>query len=327
MKIAILDDWFDTLRQLPCFALLAGHEVTVWNDSPKSTDVLAQRLADTEVLVLIRERTKITRELVSRLPALKLISQRGVYPHIDVPACTEHGVMVCSNTSADLPSYAAAELTWALTLAWARQLPLQVASMRAGNWQAGVGRTLRGRTFGVFGYGKIGRVVAGYARAFGMRVLVWARQASRDKAAADGFEIAGSKADFFAQCDVVSLHLRLTDATRGIVTAEDLAAMKPGALLVNTSRSQLVAPGALLAGLDAGRPAAAALDVFDVEPLTDPADPLLSHPAVLATPHIGYVTHEEWDMQFTDVFEQIRAYAAGSPIHVVDPQPGARSGS
>lgn len=322
MKVAILDDWFDTLRKLPCFAKLADHDVTIWNDHVESEDILAPRLAECEALVLIRERTPIGSGLINRLPRLQLISQRSVYPHIDIEACTANGVVVCSNLHSDMPSYAAAELTWALVLAAFRQIPQQVASLEGGKWQAGVGRTLRGKTFGVFGYGRIGSVVAGYARAFGMDVLIWAREESRQRAAADGFRVASSKADFLAACDVVSLHMRLNAATRDILSAADLAAMRPSALLVNTSRAGLIAPGALLDALQAGRPGYAALDVFDVEPVTN--EPLLALTNVIATPHIGYVTEDEFDLQFSDVFDQINAFAAGAPIHVVNPEAKGR---
>lgn len=319
MKITILDDYFDTLRHLPCFAKLAGHDVAVFTDHTQDDDVLAERLRETEVLVLIRERTKIDAALLGRLPKLRLISQRSVYPHIDIDACTRHGVIVSSNLHADTPSYAAAELSWALVLAAARQIPRQVASMKAGHWQAGLGHTLRGKTLGVFGYGRIGSVVASYGKAFGLHVVVFGGEDSRARAVVDGYEAARDKQAFFAGCDVLSLHLRLTPATRGIVTAEDLAAMKPTALVVNTSRAGLVAPGALVEALMAGRPGGAALDVFDIEPLRAPDDPLLNMDNVICTPHIGYVTEEEYDLQFTDVFDQILAYAEGRPTNVVNP--------
>jgi D-3-phosphoglycerate dehydrogenase len=319
MRVAILDDWFDTLRRLPSFARLAGHDVTVWNDHLDDADALATRLADTEVLVLIRERTAIGAPLLERLPQLRLISQRSVYPHIDVDACTRLGIVVSSDLHSDTPSYAAAELTWALVLAAARRVPQQMASLRRGEWQESVGRTLRGATLGIHGYGRIGRVVAGYGRAFGMHVTVWARSASRDAARADGYDVAPSKETFYATCDVVSLHMRLVDATRGIVTRADLARMQPDAILVNTSRAGLIEPGALLAALRAGRPGAAAVDVFEHEPLRDPADALLTLDDVVATPHIGYVTREEWDLQFADVYDQINAFAAGTPTNVVNP--------
>ena len=257
MKISILDDYFDTLRTLPCFAMLDGHEVTVWNDHTQDTDVLAARLAEAEVLVLFRERTKILAPLLERLPKLRLISQRSVYPHIDIDACTRLGVIVSSSQHPGTPCYAAAELTWALALATARQLPQQVAALKAGRGQIGVGSTLGGKTLGIYGYGRIGAAVAGYGRAFGMRVVIWSGPESRARAVADGYEVAASREDFFNSADVVSLHVRLYPATRGMVTADDLARMKPTAILINTSRAGLIAPGALVDALRAGRPGAA----------------------------------------------------------------------
>ena len=319
MKISILDDYFDTIRGLDCFAKLKGHDVTIWNDHVQDVDQLAERLKETEALVLIRERTQIREALLERLPKLKLISQRSVYPHIDIETCTRLGIVVSSSQHADTPSYAAAELTWALVLAAMRQIPQEVVSLKAGRWQMGVGHTLRDKTLGIYGYGRIGSVVAGYGKAFGMRVLVWAREPAMAQARADGYEIAASKAAFFESCDVLSLHMRLVAATRGIVTAEDLARMKPAALLVNTSRAGLIAPGALVEALKAGRPGMAAVDVFDTEPLRDVNDPLLTLPNVVATPHIGYVSRDEYQIQFTDIFDQIVAYAAGAPINVVNP--------
>jgi D-3-phosphoglycerate dehydrogenase len=319
MKVAILDDYFDTLRTLPCFAKLAPFDVTVWNDHVADTGVLAERLRDAEVLVLIRERTKIQEPLLALLPKLRLISQRSVYPHIDVEACTRRGVVVSSSQHPGTPSYAAAELTWALVLAAARQLPQQVEALKAGAWQLGVGRTLRGKTLGVYGYGRIGSVVAGYGKAFGMDVVVWAREASLARARGDGYRAAPSKEAFFEACDVLSLHMRLVDATRGIVGAADLARMKPSSLFVNTSRAGLVAPGALLSALRAGRPGMAAVDVFDEEPVVGGAHPLLAMDNVVCTPHIGYVTRDEYELQFAEIFDQILAYVAGSPIHVVNP--------
>jgi D-3-phosphoglycerate dehydrogenase / 2-oxoglutarate reductase len=319
MRVTILDDWFHTLRGLPCFEKLAGHEATVWNDHVEDVDLLAERLRDCEALVLIRERTAIRAPLLQRLPALRLISQRSVYPHIDVDACTRLGVVVSSNMHTDTPSYAAAELTWGLVLAAMRRIPQQMASLRAGTWQMGVGDSLRGTTLGIYGYGRIGEVVAGYGRAFGMRVLAWGREESRARALAAGYEVAQTREGLFEESDVLSLHLRLVPATRGIVTGADLARMKPTSLLVNTSRAGLVEPGALLSALRAGRPGMAALDVFDEEPLRDPSDPLLGMDNVVVTPHIGYVTKDEFDLQFSDVFDQINAFAAGTPINVVNP--------
>jgi D-3-phosphoglycerate dehydrogenase len=319
MKVAILDDYFGTLRTLDCFEKLDGHEVTVFTDHVPDVDQLVDRLRDSEALVLIRERTEIRAPLLERLPNLRLISQRSVYPHIDVDACTQLGIVVSSDLHAVSPSYATAELTWGLVLAALRQIPQQVASLKAGNWQAGVGQTVRSKTLGIFGYGRIGKVVAGYGRAFGMNVVVWAREASRAKAEAEGIAVANSKDAFFETCDIVSLHTRLVDATRGIVTARDLARMKSTALLVNTSRAGVIEPGALVTALRAGRPGMAAVDVYEDEPLLDTTHPLLDMENVVCTPHIGYVTRDEWELQFADVFDQINAYAAGAPINVVNP--------
>jgi D-3-phosphoglycerate dehydrogenase len=319
MKITILDDYFDTLRTLDCFAKLEGHDVTIHNDHVQDVDALAERLKDTDVLVLIRERTQIREALLQRLPKLKLISQRSVYPHIDIGACTRLGIIVSSSQHAGTPSYAAAELTWGLVLAAMRQIPQQMAALKSGNWQIGVGHTLRDKTLGIYGYGRIGAVVAGYGKAFGMKVLVWAREPALAQARADGYATAASKQEFFERCDVLSLHMRLVDATRGIVTADDLARMKPTALLVNTSRAPLVAPGALVNALRAGRPGMAAVDVYEKEPLRDINDPLLTMANVVCTPHIGYVTRDEYELQFTDIFDQIVEFAAGTPSNVVNP--------
>lgn len=320
MNITILDDYFDTLRTLRCFATLAGHEVTVWNDHVQETDALVERLRDTECLVLIRERTQIRAPLLARLRKLRLISQRSVYPHIDVEACTQLGIVVSSNQHTDTPSYAAAELTWGLILAAARRIPQEAAALKRGVWQSGVWHGLRGKILGIYGYGRIGGVVAGYGRAFGMHVLVHARQPSLERARADGYEPAPGRAEFFAQADVLSLHLRLVEATRGVVGAEDLARMKPTALLVNTSRAGLITSGALVAALRNGRPGMAAVDVYENEPLRDASHPLLQMENVVCTPHLGYVTREEFEIQFSDIFDQVNAYAAGTPINVVNPE-------
>ena len=320
MKISILDDYHDTLRTLGCFSKLAGHDVEIWNDHVQDVDTLAKRLSDTEALVLIRERTQIRAPLLDRLPKLKLISQRSVFPHIDVDACTRRGVIVSSSQHAGAPSYAAAELTWGLVLAAMRRIPQQMEALKAGKWQIGVGNSLRGKTMGIYGYGRIGAVVAGYAKAFGMNVLVWSREASLARARADGYVAARGKEAFFEECDIVSLHMRLVESTRGIVTAADLGRMKPTALIVNTSRAPLIEPGALVSALSAGRPGMAAVDVYEEEPLTDIHHPLLTMDNVVCTPHIGYVTREEYEIQFADIFDQIIAYASGKPINVVNPE-------
>jgi len=319
VKISILDDYFDTLRTLPCFRKLDEHEVTVWNDHTQEIDELAARLRDTQVLVLIRERTQIREALLERLDALRLISQRSVYPHIDIEACTRRGVIVSSDQHAGSPSYAAAELTFGLILAAMRRIPQQMFALRAGTWQIGVGDSLRGKTLGIYGYGRIGATVAGYGRAFGMSVLVWAREASLQRAHGEGYATAQSKRAFFESCDVISLHMRLVKETRGIVTRNDLSCMKPTALLVNTSRAPLIEAGALVDALRAGRPGMAAVDVYEEEPVRDADHPLLKMENVVCTPHIGYVTRDEYEIQFSDVFDQITAYAAGTPINVVNP--------
>ena len=319
VRVAILDDFFDTVRTLDCFGALDGHDVTVWNDHVDDVDELARRLADVEVLVLIRERTVITAGLLERLPLLRLISQRSVFPHIDIEACTRLGIVVSSDLHQGSPSVATAELTWGLVIAAMRRIPQQMASLRAGRWQESVGHTLGGRTLGLFGYGRIAEVVAGYAQVFEMPVLVWARDDSLAKAAAAGLEVATGKDDLFERSDVLSVHLRLVDATRGIVTAADLGRMRPTSLFVNTSRAGLVEPGALASALEQGRPGMAAVDVYDEEPQLDPRDPLLTLDNVVCTPHIGYVTRDEWELQFGDIFDQINAYTAGSPTNVVNP--------
>ena len=320
MKISILDDYFDTLRTLKCFGKLSGHDVTVWNDQVQDIDELAARLKSTEVLVLIRERTAIREPLLTRLDALRLISQRSVYPHIDIDACTRRGVIVSSDQHVGSPSYAAAELTWGLIIAAMRQIPQQMQALRAGDWQIGVGSSLRGKTLGIYGYGRIGETLAGYGKAFGMNVLVLAREESLQRARSDGYSVVQSKRAFFETCDVISLHMRLVKATRGIVTRSDLSCMKSTALLVNTSRAGLIEPGALVEALRAGQPGSAAIDVYEEEPLRDPDHPLLRMANVICTPHIGYVTRDEYEIQFSDIFDQVIAYATGKPINVVNPE-------
>ena len=319
MKLAILDDWFDTLRGLACYARLDGIEVTVFTDHEPDVGRLAARLQGFDAVVLFRERTAITRELVEQLPDLKLISQRSVYPHIDVEACTAHGILVCSNMAGGV-SHAAAEMTWALMLAALRDIPGQMASLRAGGWQTGVGKSAHGRQIGLYGYGRIGQQVADYADAFGMNPVIWGSEQGRARAAADGRQVAASREAFFSESDVVSLHVRLKPATRGLVTATDLAMMKPGAVLVNTSRAGLIEEGALLAALNGGRPGMAAIDVFDEEPISWANDPLATHPNLIGTPHIGFVTEDEFEIQFADIFDQVVAWRDSAPIHMINPE-------
>lgn len=321
MKIAILDDWFDTLRNLPCFEKLAGLDVTVFNDHLDDVDALAERLRPFDAVVLFRERTSITAELLDKLPNLRLISQRGVYPHVDVDACTQNGTLLCSNLNkGSAPSYAAPEHTWALIMAAMRQIPQQMSNMQSGNWQMGVGKTLYGRTLGLYGYGRIAKRVETYAQAFGMNVMWWGSPDGRARAKADGKTVAPSRDAFFASADVVSVHVRLLPETSGIITAQDLDAMQRGAVFVNTSRAGLIEPNALLNALNNGRPGMAAIDVFDIEPVTDANDPLVNHPNIICTPHIGFVTEDELDLQFADIFDQVVAFDVGKPINIINPE-------
>ena len=320
MRLAILDDWFDTLRGLPCYSRLDGIDVTVFSDHEPDVDRLAERLTPFDAITLFRERTAIPRELIERLPNLKLISQRSVYPHVDVDACTDNGVLLCSNMHGGAPSFAAAEHTWALMLAAMRDIPAQMASLRAGDWQMGVGKSVHGRRIGIYGYGRIGKQVADYARAFGMDVVWWASEDGRARAVAEGQKVAESRESFFSTSDVVTLHVRLKPSTTGLITADDLALMGTGSVLVNTSRAGLIEPGALKAALDAGRPGQAAIDVFDEEPITWAQDPLATHPRLVATPHIGFVTEDELEIQFADIFDQVVAWRDGAPIHMINPE-------
>jgi D-3-phosphoglycerate dehydrogenase len=325
MKIAILDDFQDAARTLACFHYLDGHEVKVFTNSARGIGQLAIRLAPFDALVLIRERTSLSRALMARLPNLKLISQTGkVSGHVDVTAASEQGIAIAEGVGSPV---APAELTWALIMAASRKIVPYANNLKGGLWQMasinpelnGLGTVLKGRTLGIWGYGKIGRLIAGYGKAFGMHVLVWGGEASRAAASADGCQPAASRAAFFEQADVLSLHLRLADATRGIVSAEDLARMKPGALFVNTSRAELVAEGALEAALAKGRPGMAALDVFTSEPLA-PDAPLLRIPTVLATPHLGYVEKDSYELYFGAAFQNIVNFASGTPTNILNPQ-------
>ena len=319
MNITILDDNLDAIRRLKAFSKLAGHNVRIWNDHTKDVDKLADRLKDTEALVLIRERTPIRAPLIDRLDKLKLISQRSVYPHIDIDACTRRGVIVSSDMHPGRPSFATAELTWGLVLAAMRGIPQQMAALKAGRWQTMLGTGVKGRTLGILGYGRIGATVAGYGKAFGMNVLAWGRERSAERARADGAEVVGKEA-MFERSDVLSVHVRATRDTTGLVTAADLARMKPTALFVNTSRAAIVEPGALVAALRAGRPGMAAIDVYEEEPVKDTKHPLLNMDNVVCTPHIGYVTVDEWEVQFAEIFDQILAFVDGKPINVINPE-------
>jgi D-3-phosphoglycerate dehydrogenase len=319
MNITILDDYQNVVRTLDAYKKVKDHNVTIWNDHTKDVNVLAERLKDTEALVLIRERTPVRAPLIERLTKLRIVSQRSVYPHIDVDALTRRGIVLCSDMHPGKPSFATAELTWGLVIGALRRIPQEVAALKAGRWQSSVGVALRGRNLGIFGYGRIGATVAGYGRAFGMNVSVWGREGSLQRARTDGYAAAPSREAFFEQSDVVSLHVRLTPETRGIVTAEDLARMKPTALIVNTSRAGLMAPGVLVEALRKGRPGLAAVDVYEEEPVLNAKHPLLQMDNVVATPHIGYVERDGYESQFNSSFDQILAFAAGKPINVINP--------
>lgn len=315
MHVVIPDDYQNAVRSLDCFSKLDGHSVTVFNDTARDADALAERFRDADALVLIRERTSIREALLERLPRLKLISQTGKgTAHIDLAACAHRGITVCAGTGSPV---APAELTWALVMASMRHIPHEVARLRGGDWQSTVGRALRGRTLGVWGYGKIGSLVAGYGRAFGMNVLAWGREGSLARAQADGVATASDQQTLFERSDVLSLHLRLTKETRGIVSAGDLARMKTDALLVNTSRAELIEPGALETALRAGRPGFAALDVYEEEPILGARHPLLALPNALCTPHLGYVEKDSYELYFGQAFDQVVAFANGTPINVV----------
>lgn len=315
MQIVIPDDYQDAVRGLACFSKLAGHSVTVYTDTVKEIDALAERFREADALVLIRERTRITEPLLERLPKLKLISQTGKgTAHIDLAACARRGVTVTAGTGSP---YAPAELTWALVLAALRHLPYETARLRAGHWQSTMGTGLRGRTLGIWGYGKIGTLVAGYGRAFGMDVRVWGREGSLSRARSDGYALAAGREELFEVSDVLSLHLKLSAETRGIVTAAELARMRPDALLVNTSRAELIAPGALEAALKNGRPGFAAVDVYEQEPVLGAAHPLLALDNVVCTPHLGYVERDSYESYFGQAFDQVVAFAEGRPVNAI----------
>ena len=318
MRIAIPDDYQDCVRHLQCFATLAQHEVSVFHDSVSDIESLARRFASAQALVLTRERTRITAELLDRLPQLQIISQTGkLAGHVDLEACTQRGIAVAEGSGTGA---ATAEMTWALVLASRRHLVAEANRLRSGLWQGTVGQQLQGQRLGVWGYGRIGQQVAAYGRAFGMRVWIWGRAASMAQAQADGFEQAPSREDFFAQSDVLSLHLRLHADTRGIVGAQDLARMQPSALLVNTSRAELITPGSLVQALQQGRPGFAAVDVYESEPVLGAAHPLLQLENALCTPHLGYVERDNYERYFGLAFEHINAFAAGRPSGLVNPE-------
>lgn len=328
MNIVILDDYQDAVRKLSCASKLEAYPAKVYTNTVKGLGQLSVRLKDADIIVLIRERTHINRALLEKLPRLKLIVQTGrIGSHVDIAACTERGIAVAEGTGSPV---APAELTWALIMAAMRRLPQYIGNLKHGAWQQaglkaasmppnfGLGTVLHGKTLGIWGYGKIGQLVASYGRVFGMRVLIWGSESSREKAAQDGFEAAASREDFFAESDVLSLHLRLNDATRGIVTQEDLSRMKTTALIVNTSRAELIEPDALIGALNRGRPGMAAVDVFETEPILQ-GHALLRLENCICTPHIGYVEQENYELYFGSAFDNVLNFIKGTPTNIVNP--------
>jgi D-3-phosphoglycerate dehydrogenase / 2-oxoglutarate reductase len=329
MKIAILDDYQDAVRKLECFHLLDDQEVKVFNNTVRGLGQLASRLSEVDALVLIRERTRISSQLLDKLPRLRMISQTGKAGggHIDIDACTERGIAVLEGTGSPI---APAELTWALIMAAQRRIPQYVANLKQGAWQQsglktsalppnfGLGQVLRGQTLGIWGYGKIGRLVAGYGKAFGMNVLIHGREHSLELAREHGYEVAENREALFEQSDVLTLHLRMHDDTRGIVTQQDLMRMKPTALFVNTSRAELLEENALLNALHHNRPGMVAIDVYESEPILQGYG-LLRMENVICTPHIGYVEHESYELYFSAAFKNILAFDAGDTSSVSNP--------
>ena len=328
MNIVILDDYQDVVRKLDCAAKLDAYPAKVYTNTVKGIGQLSVRLKDADVIVLIRERTPLNRQLLEKLPRLKLISQTGhAGNHIDLAACTERGIAVAQGTGSP---YAPAELTWALIMAAVKRLPQYIGNLKHGAWQQSglkaasmpinfsLGTVLRGKTLGIWGYGKIGQLVAGYGKAFGMQVLVWGSAESRARAAQDGFIPAATREAFFEECDVLSLHLRLNDATRGIVKLDDLSRMKPTSLIVNTSRAELIEPDALISALNRGRPGLAAVDVFEVEPILQ-GHALLRLENCICTPHIGYVEKDNYELYFGAAFDNVVNFIKGTPTNIVNP--------
>ena len=318
MKIAVIDDYQNAFKTLKCYPKLAGHEVMIYTEPETNVEKIAERLKDADAVILTQQRTAFPRALIEKLPKLKLIGQTGrAASHVDLEACTDRGVVVSAGGSGN--SNATAELTWGLILSALRNLPFEVKRLKEGRWQSTLGIGVNGKTLGIYAYGKIGSIVAGVGKAFGARVVCWGREGSTGRAKAAGFDVAKSREEFFAECDIISLHLPLNKETRGIVTRDDLARMKPTALLVNPSRSGLIAKGALEEALKAGRPGKAAVDVYDQEPVLGADHPLLKMDNVTCTPHLGYVTRESYEEYYAVVVDDIVAFAAGKPNHVLNP--------
>jgi len=318
LKIAILDDYADGFRQLACYKRLAAHEVVVFHDTETDPVKLAERIGDAEAVLLTQQRSLFPRALVERVPNLELVSLTGRNAsHVDVEACTEHGIAIAARGGGD--PHGPAELAWGLILCSLRNLTEEVERLKSGRWQGSVGRGVSDKTLGIYAYGRIGSIVAGVGRAFGMRVVCWGREGSTARARAAGFEVARDRESFFADADVVSLHLPMNASTRGIITAQDLALMKPTALLVNVSRARLIEEGALAAALAAGRPGFAAVDVYEHEPVLNADHPLVRMPNALCTPHLGYVEWGTLETYYAAAVENILGYAAGEPKSIINP--------
>jgi D-3-phosphoglycerate dehydrogenase / 2-oxoglutarate reductase len=319
MKIAVIDDYQNAFKTLKCFPKLSGHEVSIFTDPETDIGRLGERLKDADAIVLTQQRTAFPRTLIEKLPKLKLIGQTGrAATHVDLQACTEKGIVVSAGGAGN--SNATAELTWGLILSALRNLPFEVKRLKEGNWQSTLGLGVKGKTLGLYAYGKIGSIVAGVGKAFGARVLCWGREGSTGRAKAAGFDVAKSREDFFAEADIVSLHLPLNKDTRGIVTRDDLARMKPTALIVNASRAGLIADGALVEALKAGRPGMAAVDVYEQEPVLGGDHALLKMDNVTCTPHLGYVTRESYEEYYAVVVDDLVSFAAGKPSNVLNPE-------
>lgn len=319
MKVAILDDYQDAFRTLKCHSRLKGHDVAVYHDSVKEPAKLAERLNGADAVILLQQRTPFPRAAAERVTTLKLICQTGRnVNHIDVAACTEKGILVCG-AGAGIPNHTA-ELTWGLIFSVLRHIPEEVQRLKAGRWQTTIGTTVVGKTLGVYAYGRIGSIVAGVGRAFGMRVVCWGREGSMGKARADGFEVAANREAFFETADIVSLHIPLNKETRGIVKHSDLARMKPTALIVNTSRGPIIEEGALVRALKEGRPGFGAVDVYDDEPVLNGNHPLLKMDNAVCTPHLGYVDRDTYEKYYGAAVDSILAYAEGKPVNVLNPE-------
>jgi D-3-phosphoglycerate dehydrogenase len=320
VKIAVLDDYQDVFRSVPASARLEGHEVVVYHDTVKDPDALAGRVKDADVVVLTQQRSSFPRAVIEKLPRLRLIAQTGSHrDHFDVAACTERGIAIAAKAGmARLNS--TAELTWGLILASVRHIPEEARQLRQGAWQTTVGNSLVGKTLGIYGLGKIGIMVARVGAAFGMKIACWGRDATRARAREAGYEVPPGREAFFADADIVSLHVPLEPETRGIITARDLACMKSTALLVNTSRAALIEQGALVAALERGRPGRAAVDVYESEPVTDGSHPLLKLPNALCTPHLGYNVRELYEVLYGDAIDHIVSFISGNPVNILNPE-------